>query len=481
MSQRNTQRPKVIVKAFYVYDNIHDWINEVSLGCGLADQLCHFDMSRYSNSRGMANPIKFVEYVNKYYKRRNLPTRTSLEEVRNLLQYHHPNYTSSKECEKKVFVRKAFPGEEQKEIMIDNPILRQIVELRNAYVSEFNYQLALEQGYLDQEISTEEINDLMETQGGLPLLTLEAALSSVIPQLAMLPGENGPFNVADVLDVDLMLADDDMQYTSSIVTSGLVTVIMVLMGHANKLFNSESRTMVKIELLGKYFGGTDLDYSPGQGTDFYLGGKLLEAKPRTAKSLTAFEQINVNTRPGREPDYSSRLGVKGFAASQLAHLYRIPDEKLDPEYQKLLDPLSETGRIIYDRLEVVRKYLSSLNDVQSAYERVTLPSRGPGAVPSRIVDLPARAVPSRMRINTVESEAKSSRIRRMLPKEDLEDMSVETTSPMRTPRQVVSPRRNVSPVRMQMGGSSSPVRTRFRSPERLSPEDEQDEFQPEDS
>lgn len=80
---------------FYVFDNVHDWINEVNLGNGLADLLCHYakvPKSAKNHPTGrVSKPETFVRYAN-----RHLENKISIEEIRELLKYHHPDYKCSR-------------------------------------------------------------------------------------------------------------------------------------------------------------------------------------------------------------------------------------------------------------------------------------------------------------------------------------------------------------------------------------------------
>ena len=82
---------------FYVFDNIHDWLNEINLGNGLATILCWCD--EFSECKSdIWQPHEFVIRANKF-----LSVKTSIGEIRHLLRYHHPYYKCTDEVKNFVF------------------------------------------------------------------------------------------------------------------------------------------------------------------------------------------------------------------------------------------------------------------------------------------------------------------------------------------------------------------------------------------
>jgi hypothetical protein len=454
MSKRTTTRPKQVSplrKPFYVYDNVHDWINGVSLGCGLADLMCHYEMrSVMGNLRKVPDPKVFIKYANKH-----LNNPTSAAEIKDLLCYHDSAHKSSAMFERNLF------DSDGKDVSPYDSHLKRIIAIRNAYVTEVNYQLAVEQGVMtfqsvsaynqgesidkqaadyreafeqgmlddkalppsvfEQELrrglisgtpptkrvpdmTPDEWNAMMAERGGLKVLTPAAAVTSAVPQTAKLPGADGPFNVADILDVDVMLMNDSFDgYASSTLTPGLTSTILALMSQANDLLN---QGWVSTDLLDRYFNAGDPSYPQGMNSNLYLDGKL-QAETLNGE-LPALQKLAAETKAGREPSYQDGR-VRGYVAIQLAYMYKIPLANLASEYQELMDPTTVTGSIVDGHLQVVSSYLRGLLDVHLAYwrlinekERKTATRMRTAAVTSRLRTMPLAsrlrtAAASRMR------------------------------------------------------------------------------------
>jgi hypothetical protein len=217
--------------AFYVFDAIYDWINNLDLGNGLADLLCHYNHRSNHYDVEDLSPNTFVEYANT-----TLTHKTSKKEIIKILKYRHPSYS---------FISKDFIFEIDKngKVLTSDPIIQCIVEIRNAYVLEYNSR----------------------DERRLLFSTAEEAVKNVISQKACIDmfmgmqatGYVDMFNVSDVLDTIVKLKDDNKEYRSSLVNRQLIMEITKLMIRFKN---------VK-QIADKYFDKSGTDCK------FYLGGK----------------------------------------------------------------------------------------------------------------------------------------------------------------------------------------------------------------
>jgi hypothetical protein len=380
---------------FYVFDNVHDWLCNCNLGNGLADFLCHFS----DNERGMGEPEPsiFIEYAN-----RHLRKKTSLEEIFKILHYHYLGQESSKKVKNKTFVlaEDGFLSEA-------DPILNRIVELRNAYITEYN---CLNKANVD-------------------LIDIEVAIAHAIPQIRIFPDGKDAFDMGCILNVDVKIKGDKRDYTTSLIDQEILSLTFALMSAYNKFgIYSETNYCIKTELLDKYFNNGDPNYQPGLNAGFYLGGipqfqypqlatinfefnvpdkniaivtKIIKPDFPTLKEdelkilvlqyiamykkisiptsfgireLTGFEAMNfyssVVMRIGGPfyPDIKSPK-VQYSIFWELANFYRIRKDMLAENYQQLLDPKYKDYQNIRNRAKIIKAYMLDLLRVYQAYRK----------------------------------------------------------------------------------------------------------------
>lgn len=255
---------------YYVFQNIHDWINGVNLGNGLAELMCHY----MTNTQ--LNPEIFVKYAN------SQDADTSIKEIYNLLKYHHPGYFSSDRVQKYIFKL-----DKNGNIDVTDKNLLRIIEIRNAYVEAFNL------------LSEEKLGEL----------TIEDAIANIVPQAATLIYSDDSFTVNELLDTTVMLKDDTREYTTSLLTTSLFGNIAKQMIQANFLKLS-SRSEIQTNLLAKYFNRGDDEYLPGKNCRFYLDGKVQSNNynPQLSKLNFAKPYSSINIARVKEfirPDFPS--------------------------------------------------------------------------------------------------------------------------------------------------------------------------------
>ena len=272
--------------AFYTFDNVHDFLDEVNVGNGLADLLCHYVEEKIPGGkvRLTLEPEYFVDFANY-----SLPAdeQTSLEEIQTLLKYHHPKYRSQGEARNLVFSL-----DEKGNISQEDPILLRIIQIRNAYITE----------------TTDRYAEIDETK----ILTIDKALRSVVPQHTPLirvkskwEKKDDVFNVSDILNTHTALRDDPTgKYSTSYINVPFMNIFVQLLAFANDLYNTHTFKIennkeggeskeeeeseeeeeveefvvdaeyIKTDLLDKYFNAKPgSKYFQGEDTKFYLNGE----------------------------------------------------------------------------------------------------------------------------------------------------------------------------------------------------------------
>lgn len=388
---------------YFVYDNVHDCINEVNLGNGLADLLCHYDEDKE------LDPDKFIEYANK-----ELEEATSLGEVKTLLCYHHPRYRSIGPIAQLVF-HTDISGK----ISETDPKLLRIIQIRNAYVKAYN-----------------DDTDQDEKE-----LTIHQAIDGVTPQLKSLKDENGIFKVSDILDISISIRDDDRKgYPTSAIDNFTALIIGILMAEVNNLYNTLTvkdielgkeidLRLIKSDLLDKYFN-RDKSYYQSKDTKFYLGGLLQCEHPaigeltltdlkdkgivaaaieiiqsdfpnennikklarrcmtmyakHTIKSLaydrriqepySALEVLNLQLGKSQlankffPKQKEKAYGIVPDAFLDLVQLYEIPIDCLNESDKNLLNFNTPNGKKLVEQVEAMREYLNNLVIIHRAYD-----------------------------------------------------------------------------------------------------------------
>lgn len=364
---------------FYVFDNIHDWLNEVNLGNGLATILSF--PSGYDGYRdNISKPDEFIRRANEF-----LSIKTSMTEIRRLLRHHHPYYKCADAIQNFVF-----RIDKKGNIRPSDPAITRCVQIRNAFIKCMNSKYG----------------------ENIPFISREEAVKIAIPQLT--PLEDG-INVADVLNVDVMLQRDTTIYGSCVLDYSLLKDIFNMMLQANNLIALNG--YVKTNLLDKYFHCTNKDYLPGTDMRFYLGGKVQHFYPETHTDFknigfktvgsiapitrcnikknfpsiegNALEQLiaryvvmySINEKTGQkytplefveqiENDiiltcYPER-GVGTNIVTIIKHLYKIPVIMLHSNYQQLV-AYKSVDKDITKRIRVVKEYFYNLFSIYKMY------------------------------------------------------------------------------------------------------------------
>ena len=393
-------------KTFFVFQNVGDWINQINMGNGLTSLMCHMkkNPSKTKDQKSTDNPkIKaylpdintFIEMANK-----KLPddAQTKFSEIYALNFIHAPGFIEGEAVSKDSY-HFAMSGD-----MADptDTNLMRMMEIRNAYVAAHN------------EDSKEQ----------LPELTTGEVARMAIPQRATLGGKKG-VKVAEIFNYPITTIDGAEHKVASI-NSSMSTTIMTLMGHANKLHDANESALLHYDLFEKFFNGSDASYAPGASVGFWLGNTNqsfgmskkglnstnmedvaavvlaqypgMEAKnvdslaerilASRGKVRTAFSMIKAggkNKKKKMKADSESKTktkvsfkergsegsayGIKSFTATQLSHLYKIPQEFLSPESRRLVTKKTEENAEISKKIAVVQTYLTSINDIFYTYSK----------------------------------------------------------------------------------------------------------------
>jgi hypothetical protein len=235
-------------KPFVVDTAFHDWINDVNMGNGLIDLMC--DYSRYGN----ANVDIFIELANGILTR-----KTNIEELYKLIWYHHPGYQTMDLVFKSYYdsegfwnypisadtlrqrVRSVFNAATKSSAVDENdPNLRRIVDIINAYRTQFNRQKS-------------------RNVTRLNLLSYSEAALRCDPQKAKLFLEKeGHFFVDEVLDKEIRGGNK-----ISLVSENLLSEIYNIMIEANNLrAYDKERNLIHTDLFESYFGAKSIYDNP---------------------------------------------------------------------------------------------------------------------------------------------------------------------------------------------------------------------------
>lgn len=387
----------MVTTSSFVTDNIHDWLNEVNMGNGLAPLLTHFekytlqfrDPTREPLIKERSNSKLFMEMAN-----RRLPNNAKVErdEIKEILLYHHDYYRSSENVENLTFEI----DPETQIISTYDRIIQRIIQIHNAYIQDYN--------------ST--------NRNKLNYVTPEDAINGVAPQMASLTydysdgGETGEivFNVQDVISVPVTVTDPfngenaNIIFNSVIVGSALVHNSLYAMAHANGLFSPQKKR-VDYQLFQKYFNNGNENYIQGRDTGLYFRGIDLTYTPNILPSdnllrdqltglgesrvtvdekirrirnhfsnqpMTAFQFINneevlENKRRLELPIDFEQNTMRQFIPTSLNWLYRIPRYYLTNESRRLLSPNTTNGKILNLKMKAVTDYFKKMNMVYLDY------------------------------------------------------------------------------------------------------------------
>jgi hypothetical protein len=438
---------------FFVFQNIHDWIQNTNMGNGFVSKLTHIDIketvAKKPKKVHVPNPKTFINYAN-----RRLPAdrKTDLAELLNLIYMHNPGdkqkYVSGRDVAAAEF-RTDGKGNVDPSPQA-NPRLDRMVEIQNAYADYFN-------------------GTRRQGEDQIPVYSLQEAAAMATPQKARIEfiapesdAKNAPkraygFDTNEVFNAPVTLSDGQ-QYVSSAVSSGMCTVILALMANANKLQDAKLSGFLHYDIFEKYFHedykkqGQPGYYEPGTNVGFYLDGQYqslglnLSAAYKDADPVTAvadvvgraFQHVNSNSKskstdssltkltnqlieansanprtpfeyinkqeseekrqkrlekarregkpaPPRSDEDKSFIpkdnkvdgyGIKGYAATQMAYLFKIPMDALAPESQADLgefkdrrpnEPLAITD--LHRKADATRMFLTSVNDVYTSYTK----------------------------------------------------------------------------------------------------------------
>jgi hypothetical protein len=390
-------------KPYFVFDNICDALNEVNIGNGLAVYLYH----REDKQNGINYDVKkFVKIANI-----RLKVETSLEEIHLLLQYHHP-YSRASDSTRKLI----FEIDEEGNILQEDPTLKRIMEIRNAYIDEINSKLR------------ENPQEYPQFTTPLRRLTKAECATNCAPQIALLslnPSEE--FHVNEVLNTPITLIDDPEPHNTSIVSNGLLLTFFSMVEMANNLLENEPH-FLNSSILAKYFNAGEPDkYPQGNDSKYYLAGiprftipevndvqpdldnpdynsyaeKIAErlspyfpnSTPEKMRELvqryismhlergemrppfmTAFENLeNI-----KNVDPYLRSAVSGFesvsgreilrkkSVIDLGKMYKIQRDMLSEETLNLLDPTTMEGKKLQDKFRVTYTYFAEINSVMKS-------------------------------------------------------------------------------------------------------------------
>jgi len=257
-----TQSAQHLTEPFFVTDNIHDWINGINMGNGLAHYLVHVIPGRDDETdvpnEEHAKTIKAKHDADEFIRLANSQLKgerkTDKDELMELIYVHHDAYTASGDVEKSVF-----QTDKESNVVANDPTVLRIVEVYNAYATAYNKKYGLK----------------VSSTGHKPQLTAKEAAANAVPQTANIPYEGGTVNVSEILDVviqvhDPFSPDDEFNFNTSAINSGMNTTILTLMSNANQLSEPENGRLIHYDLFEKYFNGNDQDYPQGKTTGFYF-------------------------------------------------------------------------------------------------------------------------------------------------------------------------------------------------------------------
>jgi hypothetical protein len=474
---------------FFVSDNIHDLINNVNLGNGLADLMYHWipgkedieaedsivtpNEPRTKGKNGKASVEDFITLANE-----KLTKVTSKKELEGLLYLHSDAYTAGKNVkDDKYKVDEAG--------YVDDKRVERIVDIYNAYAESFN-----------------ETYEVAESDAGYrPTYTFDQARARAIVQVAQLDGVDS----SDVLDREITVKSDPWKensapvtFKSSFINSNMTTTIFALISNANKLTDHHNSKYSHYELYDKYFNADkESKYLPGRSTGLYFGGRNYTPKGETeddlkvklvklpnlkkkdkgkgesqadkvarrfanhnaAKPLTGFGWVNqvykddhtmredippkknkYNKTPEeieatlpflKKGEEDEAYGVTNFVPTSLSHVYEIPTDFLTPETEALLkddDLLAE--------FQVVKKHLQSLNRAYSAYT----------ADAKRKRTAAKKKEAEALKKQEKEVEAKAKKTEKKKGKSVTTPVKAKKTSPERSEKKA-SPERKKTPVK----------------------------------
>jgi hypothetical protein len=370
---------------FYTYDNLHDLLNEINLGNGLAYLLRYHSNSNSSLSHMI---YVFIEYANQ-----KLRKETSTKEINTLLKYHHPKYRCSDEVKDYLFQL-----DEKGNISLKDPNLKRIVQIRNAYVITYNTM----------------------NQKKLPLLTVKEAREKVVFQKLILENSYGSFEVLDIISTDVMLKDDTKEYNSSLISGPFLQTIICLIAFTNHLYYDRREGLFKAKLLDKYFNNKNEDYPQGSEVGFYLGNRRRSYYPKISRmnfTSSPWETIVKKTSGIIRKDFSNldvkkpgeniselELLAENYAVMHMPGLtffescfrngflsiylkeesnkpsllktclayfwnayYRIPENLLNDKYKSLLDPKYRDNKIIREKIRTIIRHMVDISAIYDIY------------------------------------------------------------------------------------------------------------------
>jgi hypothetical protein len=453
-----------LIEPFFVTDNLHDMFNGLNMGNGLAGLLIHetVKQTKTGEDKVALSEKLFVQWANQELSESN---KTSAAEIKDLLEFHNPGYTSTWDLNKSADPR-TFQTDAEGYVAESDPNLKRIVQIQNAYAKAAK----------------------------VPAVTIQDAIEIATPQVAVLTYVDGnqeyTFNVADVLDVPITVVDpitgQEYGMQTSAINSGMNTTMLALFSSMNNLPSPGKTRRIRSAIFDQYLNGGNEDYPAGFNTSLYFGRNDLTytgdktsrkaiiadikssfpALAKTAKSkngmsrvdiqadrylnsqldqpLTVFEQMaqdyvdNAGDKTQAEIDEgtpylapdpnnpNAPYGLLNFTATTMGFKYRISDDYHTADTRAQVDPDTSDGRILALKVAATHKYLTRLNKVVGAYNKESKKKSVRVITPKRRTRSPAgRRAASPVRSSSSRTRSSSSRTRRNSRTEELLEQQKE--------------------------------------------------------
>ncbi len=350
----------------FTSDNLHDFLNETNFGNGLVELLIH-EIPYSGNHPDAPENVDFSygKYdINKYinYANQRLVNPTSKQELVRLLLHHHPLFNSSDNVD-----QFRYDFDEGTGLISENdPAIQRIVEIFNAYASEFNsmHNLSEEDDYYKNLITVEEAASHAVLQDvPIYLDSLESFLND----------SKESFSLHNILNLTIRMYNPDENFTtdpfeSSLITHKIFRHLISIFISANALRSINNEKLIHYELLQKYFDGTDPNYPEGASIDKYCGGQSLNIVDNP--NISAFDKIQAEyiQYHRRGQDYpilrdEENSGIKEDAIISLFDLFIFYHEYETESTRQIKVDMSE-------KVKVIEKYLGKLVGIYAAYKNL---------------------------------------------------------------------------------------------------------------